>query len=179
MLVLDNALVPYRCGATASTAVTEDYNTYKVTVEEPDSIAKLSTPFRTGLRSAPAPETPYRIPRLPLPKPSSAPKVHRLSNRKSAVLADKQAKKDHKVKQKKKNVPRHKRFCKVCQVSCNSAKVFYDHTKSKGHRIRVENKKCTPHCDICDRTFESHEHLSRHRNGAAHLKVVLRSKSDS
>ena len=48
-----------------------------------------------------------RIPRKPSPT-SVEPRVHRLSKKKAAVLADKQAKRDRKIK--KKVAPRNKRF---------------------------------------------------------------------
>jgi len=118
-------------------------------------------------------EDPYRIPRRSVP--IQKPKTHRLSKKKAFVLADKQAKKE--LKAKKKVPPRNKRFCKLCQVSCNGSKTFYDHVNSRSHRIRLENKKEKPYCNICKRTFESHGHLQRHLNGAAHLKIVLKNKT--
>lgn len=111
------------------------------------------------------------IPRLP-PPPPLKPRTHRLSKKKSAVLADRVAKRE--VKKNRKVPPRNKRFCKVCVVSCNSAKTFYDHLNSRRHRIRVENKRSTPRCLECNRDFETHEHLKRHKNGAAHLKIVTK-----
>lgn len=117
----------------------------------------------------------YRIPRRsPPPAPVIKKKVQRLSRRKAAVLADKVNKQE--AKARKKVCPRSKRYCKICKLSCNSSKTFYDHKQSRAHRIRVENAKKTPECTRCDRIFESHEHLQRHLNGAAHLKVVLELK---
>lgn len=121
----------------------------------------------------PSPTDSYRIPRVSLSVPAPIKKkVYRLSKKKASVLADKQFKRER--KQKRKVVPRNKRLCKTCDVSCNSAKTFYDHIHSRSHRTRVENRKKTPKCFPCDRVFESHQHLERHRNGAAHLKVVCR-----
>lgn len=121
----------------------------------------------------PPPANTYRIPRIPLSAPAPIKKkVHRLSKKKAAVLADKQFKLER--KQNRKVCPRNKRYCKTCAISCNSAKTFYDHIKSRGHRIRIENRKNTPRCVPCDRVFDSHDHLRSHQNGAAHLKVVCR-----
>ena len=117
----------------------------------------------------------YRIPRTPqVSSTTEAPKqrTHRLSKKKSAVLADKVFKRE--AAKKKKNCPRSKRFCKVCQVSCNGPKTFYDHINSRSHRLQVElKKKGTPRCQECCRDFETYSHLERHRNGAAHLKIVI------
>ena len=114
-----------------------------------------------------------RIPRIPLSAPAPVKqKVHRLSKKKATVLADKQFKLER--KQNHKVCPRNKRFCKTSAISCNSAKTFYDHLKSRGHRNRIKNRKNTPRCVPCDRVFDSHDHLRSHQNGAAHLKVVFR-----
>ena len=125
---------------------------------------------RLALPPPPSEKTSH-IPRLPA-SASIKKKVHRLSAKKAAVLADKQAKLER--KQNRKICSRNKRFCKTCGISCHSAKTFYDHVNSRAHRIRVENRKSTPRCIPCDRVFESHGHLERHQNGAAHLKVVCR-----
>ena len=95
---------------------------------------------RLALPPPPSQET-YHIPRLSAPAPIKK-KVHRLSAKKAAVLADKQAKLES--KQNRKVSPGNKRFCKTCGISCNSAKTFYDHIHSRAHRIRVENRKRTP-----------------------------------
>ena len=131
-----------------------------------------------ALRSIPAPaSSSYRIPRRePPPPPPPAPRAHRLSKKKAAVLADKQAKRE--IKKNRKVPPRNRRFCRICNVSCNSAKVFYDHINSRGHRVQAENAKKTPYCAVCKRTFESHTHLERHKNGAAHFKVISRNSEN-
>lgn len=113
----------------------------------------------------------YRIPRR-APSPPPAPRVHRLSAKKAAVLADRVAKQE--LKKRRKIPPRNKRFCKLCHVSCNGSKTFYDHLNSKSHRLQVANKECPPRCVPCSRTFESHIHLERHKNSAGHLKVVTK-----
>ena len=117
------------------------------------------------------PQGTYRIPRRPVPA-EPAPRVHRLSKKKAAVLADKVAKQD--LKRRRKVPPRNKRYCGLCHVSCNGSKTFYDHIQSKAHRIRLANKESPPRCIACNRTFESHLHLSRHTNSAGHLKVVTK-----
>lgn len=43
----------------------------------------------------------------------------------------------------------------------------------------MENKKCTPRCEPCGRTFESHGHLTRRRQGTANLKVVCKQFNQS
>ncbi len=141
-------------------------NSVSIEVLEPEDppLPRLALP-------PPPCENTYHIPRLPAAAPIKK-KVHRLSAKKAAVLADKQAKLER--KQNRKVCPRNKRFCKTCGISCNSAKTFYDHVHSRAHRIRVESRKSTPRCIPCDRVFESHGHLERHQNGAAHLKVVCR-----
>lgn len=166
MTDLNKALVRSAPRAPASIAEKTTSSQYPVTVEvcEPDD--------KRPLPALPSPSSHYRIPRLPLKPDVPAPRVHRLSKKKAAVLADKVAKRERKQRQKK--TPRHKRFCKTCQISCNSATVFYDHINSRSHRLRVENKKRPPFCVQCNRNFESHIHLNRHKNGAAHLKVVTK-----
>lgn len=124
------------------------------------------------INSDPIFDSTYRIPRRPPSPPRQPPKIQRLSKKKAGILADKVAKQE--LKKKKKVPPRHKRFCKLCQVSCNGTKTFYDHTNSRAHRTRLENKKNPPRCIPCSKTFESHSHLLRHINGAAHQKVVIK-----
>ena len=74
----------------------------------------------------PPPANTYRIPRIPLSAPAPIKKkVHRLSKKKAAVLADKQFKLER--KQNRKVCPRNKRCCKTCAISlqdCNSANTF-------------------------------------------------------
>lgn len=113
----------------------------------------------------------YRIPRKSVPLDKPIKKVQRLSAKKAKALADRVAKKE--LKAKRRVPPRNKRYCKLCDISCNSAQTFYDHINSKGHRTREKNKKKTPRCTACDRVFDSHEVLKRHENGKEHLKVVL------
>ena len=121
------------------------------------------------------PPPPYRIPRRdPIPPRQSQivkPRTHRLSKKKAFVLADKVFKQE--AKKNKKHCPRSKRFCKICKVSCNGPKTFYDHLKSRSHQNQVRIKReGEPYCSDCNRTFESFSHLKHHRDGAAHLKVV-------
>ena len=142
-------------------------NSVPIEVLEPEDppLPRLALP-------PPPSEKTYHIPRPPVAPAPVKKKVHRLSAKKAAVLADKQAKLER--KQNRKVCPRNKRFCKTCGISCNSAKTLYDHIHSRAHRIRVENRKSTPRCIPCDRVFESHGHIERHQNGAAHLKIVCR-----
>lgn len=167
---LGNSLVPVAASFVAnSTIATRSIrpSDHPITIEviEP---AETNTPNTNFFI-----EDQYRIPRRP--PPTEKPKVHRLSKKKAKVLAEKQAKRDLKIK--KKTPPRNKRFCKLCNVSCNGSKTFYDHINSRSHRVRQENKRQKPYCKICERLFESHGHLERHLNGSAHLKVVLKNKS--
>ena len=142
-------------------------STVSVEVLEPED-----PPLPRLVLPPPPSENTYHIPcLLPAPAPTKK-KVHRISAKKAAVLADKQSKLER--KQNRKACPRNKRFCKTCGISCNSAKTFYDHVHSRAHRIRLENRKSTPRCIPCDHVFESHGHLERDQNGAAHLKVVCR-----
>ena len=143
----------------------------------PDSIAPISLPAPASSFQAP-----YRIPRKPRAPSAPAssgiekPKTHRLSKKKAFVLADKVLKQE--AKKKKKNCPRSKRFCKICQVSCNGLKTFYDHLSSRSHKNQAElKKKGEPECKQCNRKFESYSHLQRHLNGSSHLKVVLNTSS--
>ena len=166
----DLELVPVRLAPRASTA-----RTGSVTVEviEPEDLssARLALPEGPDKDSSSS----FRIPRRPLPPPPVKRPLRRLSKKKAAVLADKVNKRERKANKKK--VPRAKRFCKLCRVSCNSAAAFYDHVHSRSHRIKVENHRETPICTICDRVFESHHHLSRHKNSSAHFKVISRKNS--
>ena len=131
------------------------------------------TPPRLALPGPSSSSAPYRIPRsVPAPIKRT---THRLSARKAAVLADKEFKRER--KRNRKVCPRYKRYCRVCSVSGNSAKAFYDHIQSKSHRIQVANAKQTPRCIPCNRVFESHGHLKCHQNGAAHLKVICEQNS--
>lgn len=155
---------------------------YPVSVDviEPDDTHPLpalpaptlrSVPFSaSGSSAEPHPlSSTYRIPRS-VPAPTPAPRVYRLSKKKAAVLADKVAKRE--AKQRRKVEPRKRQYCALCKISCNSRKVYIDHIHSRGHRIRRENAAKKPRCYTCGRDFESHEHLNRHRQGAAHLRVV-------
>ena len=157
MTDLKNALVPYNASATA---VRQD-RTVSVTVEEVEDIVPLpATPLPITAASE------YRIPRLPTTPPR--PRAHRLNKKRSKILNDKVKKKEL----KKKYVPRHRRFCKICQVSCNGPSTWYDHIHSRSHQNAVANKKNTPYCDLCNREFESHNHLERHKKSRSHSKVV-------
>ena len=164
--MLDLRLVPVRFAP--GSEVGSPTSTENVTVEviEPEE-ARVLPPL-----PLPPPTKPYRIPRRPPPPVPLKKSVKKLNKRKEAVLADKLAKQE--AKKKKKNCPRAKRFCKICEISCNGTKTFYDHLQSRAHRIKVQNARSPPKCTVCDRLFESHGHLERHKNGAAHLKQSLR-----
>ena len=165
----DLELVPVRFAPRASTAATGSV-TVQVIEPEDSSSTRLALPERSGKDSSSS----FRIPRRPLPPPEKRP-LRRLSKKKASVLADKVNKRERKANKKK--LPRAKRFCKLCRVSCNSAAAFYDHVHSRSHLIQVENHRETPLCTICDRVFEAHHHLSRHKNSAAHFKVICKKNS--
>lgn len=173
-VVLDLELVPVRSApgklVTGRTVRTSEVVSVEVLEPEDQPSPRLALP---GPSSSCAP---YRIPRIPRSVPAPIKRTtHRLSARKAAVLADKEFKRER--KRNRKVCPRYKRYCKVCGVSGNSAKAFYDHIQSRSHRIQVANAKETPRCIPCNRVFESHGHLKCHENGAAHLKVVCEQNS--
>jgi hypothetical protein len=91
--------------------------------------------------------------------PAAERTIKRLRDMPAKALADRVARSE---RSKPKRVPKNQRFCKLCQLSCNGAETFYDHIHSKGHQNRRAIAKVTHHCTICDRDFESHQHLSRH-----------------
>jgi len=141
----------------------------RVHVEEPeDSIEVVDISCRPLAIEAP----PLRIPRKPLAQPTPAPKrtVKLLRKKQAKCLADKAAKAEKKIK--KKRMPKEKRYCKICEISCNGPKTFYDHVQSKAHKSRRDTKRSKPYCRACQQLFESHAHLNRHLNSKAHLKVV-------
>ena len=89
--------------------------------------------------------TPYRVSRsVPAPIKRT---THPLPARKAAVFADKEFKRE--CKRNCKVCSRYKRFCKVCGVSGNYGKAFYDHINSTSHRIQFANAKETPRCIHC------------------------------
>ena len=146
---------------------------YRSNVASVEFLEPQDPPLRRLALPPPPFANTYRIPRIPLSAPApTKKKVHRISKKKAVVHSDKQFKLER--KQNRKVCSGNKQFCKTCAISCNSAKTFYDHIKSRGHRIRIENRKNTPRCVPCDRVFDSHDHLRSHQNGAAHLKVVCR-----
>ena len=96
---------------------------YRSDVVSVEVLEPQDPPLPTLALPPPASAKPYRIPRIPLSAPAPIKKkVHRLSKKKAAVLADKQFKLES--KQNRKVCPRNKRFCKTCALSCNSAKTF-------------------------------------------------------
>lgn len=70
----------------------------------------------------------YRFPRSPTP-PELQPTVHRLFNMKPAVLADKVAEKGRNAKTRV--IAPIKRFCEICEFSCNGPKQFFDQLQSR------------------------------------------------
>ena len=135
---------------------------YKVSVEEPEDLD--SSPLLLE-----APKS-YRIPRKPLGAERTIKKLRKKQDRCLAAKASRQ----EKVGKGPKKPPRKDRYCKVCQISCNSAATFYDHKNSKGHRNKVANLRELPICRICAQEFESHHHLSRHLKGKAHFKELAK-----
>lgn len=140
----------------------------KVTVEEPeDHIQSLAIEGPSQDR--------YRIPRT---SPPPARKIKKLRKKQGRCLESKarKAEKTENIKNKVKKPARKHRYCKVCDVSCNSAATFYDHKQSKGHKNKVANIKKPPICETCAKEFESHHHLSRHLKGRAHFKELAKKK---
>ena len=153
--VSSGALVPSRpCGLE---------QVVKVTVEEPDD-------FHSSPLLIEASRNNYRIPRKPLGPNRTIKKLRKKQDR---CLADKASRQEKKGKGPKKP-PRKDRYCKICDISCNSATTFYDHKRSKGHRNRLANLKESPVCRVCAQEFESHLHLSRHLKGKAHFKELAK-----
>lgn len=101
----------------------------------------------------------------PTPKPK--PFIQKLRVKKDRLYRDR-----CQPKPRSRNVARSKRFCKLCDIQCNSAKTYFDHKQSRGHKTRLQNKRDPPFCKTCDRHFESHHHLNRHLNGKDHHKVL-------
>jgi hypothetical protein len=118
----------------------------------------------------------YHIPKRRVPETLSAPKhgVKKIRTKQDRTLADKVARAERRPKPKP---ARKDRYCKTCKISCNSAKTFYDHIHSKGHRSRREIAKVKPECVVCDIEFQSHCHLSRHLKSKKHFKVASKSSN--
>jgi hypothetical protein len=107
----------------------------------------------------------YRIPRKPtlkVPRRS----IKKIRKNQAKALSDRV----FRQRKKPKNIARKNCFCRTCNISCNSAKTFYDHVQAKSHKSRRETEKAQPECLACNRDFESHNHLARH------LKAKLISK---
>jgi hypothetical protein len=49
---------------------------------------------------------------------------------------------------------------------------YFTITSTQGHQSRRAIAKVTPHCTICDRDLESHQHLSRHLKSKNHYKTA-------
>lgn len=113
----------------------------------------------------------YRISRQ-CPSPPCYPKQKRLERKDGSCPADKIAKQQ--LKKSKKVALCNKRFCFLCQISRNLSKTFYNYINSRADRRRLENKKCSPQCITCNKTFKSHGHLPHHLNSPAHLKVATK-----
>lgn len=114
----------------------------------------------------------YRIPRRPL-KVAPKPTINKLNKKKDKLLSNKIAAK------RTAQVSRNKRYCKLCDTQCNSAKTYFDHVQSRKHKTKVENKRNTPRCTLCDRLFESHAVLTRHINGKYHLQKVYERRAEN
>lgn len=110
-----------------------------------------------------------RISRRPVAPETPKPRIHHMSTKEAAFVADKVAMRDR--KQRLKNCTQSKLYCSICRATCNRVTVFYNYTHSQAHRIQAENENRTPFCKACNRTFRSHQHLKRHLNGTAHLKT--------
>jgi Zinc-finger double-stranded RNA-binding len=120
-------------------------------------------------------DTTYRIPKKPtlkLPRAVAAERpsrsIKKIRRKQDKALSDKVFRQQNKPK----HIAKKNRYCKTCDISCNSAKTFYDHIQSKGHKNRRATEKVQPSCFACSRDFESHHHLSRHLNSKNHLKVI-------
>ena len=69
--------------------------------------------------------------------------------------------------------------CKPCGIQCNSQITLSDHLSSRRHRNTVNRPEEFPRCKICERDFESGEHLGRHERGKHHRRTVIRLASGS
>lgn len=125
---LSEALVPSAAGVPAPIAAETRIFKYPITVKDYERDNKRPLP---GL---PTPHLAVAYFVFPLFFIFRTPRLS-LMQKKVAVFVDKVAKRERKQLQKK--TPRNKRFCKICQISRNSAIVFHDHISPCSHRIQV------------------------------------------
>lgn len=103
------------------------------------------------------------------PSPSGRfPKIQPLSRKEARIPIDRVSKQEL---WNEKGPPRHKRFCKLCQASCNETRTFYNQVNFRARYSRPGNKINLPRCTVCNNCFEAHGHLLRHFNRAAQKKV--------
>ena len=120
-------------------------------------------------------DTTYRIPKKPtlkLPRTVAAERprrsIKKIRRKQDKTLADQVFRRQNKPK----HIAKKNRYCKLCDISCNSAKTFYDHIQSKGHKNRRATEKVEPSCFVCSHDFESHHHLTRPLHSKSHLKAI-------
>lgn len=130
------------------------------------------TPRATVISSTPHRTAPRRV--TPSGSSSTPPERHvigKAPRRRQAVAA---IERSYRAERRNPQTPRNRRFCKYCKISCNSTTTFYDHMHSRRHNTTIENLRCSPICEPCDRYFASHRHLQVHLMSAAHTRVVSR-----
>lgn len=124
------------------------------------------------IRSKPLPDTRRRT--LPLeeeepPRRTLTP-ADRGSRRRSEVALERNA-----IRKQRRRTQQKFTRCRVCHVSVTSRRALYEHQQSRRHRQkanapRPEELRCAP----CLQTFESLDHLERHKRGRRHLAVVTK-----
>lgn len=161
---VENILVHTALGVPRGNLIKKYTNSKEITVQvvEPKIKHSDSFPYRVSKRS---------------PSPPLVKSLQRLSTKNVTVLADKISK--QKQYPRKRDPPQNKRFCSLFHVSANRSETFYDHISSWAHQIRIGNKWQTPRTVTCSKTFESHGHLQRHLNSAAHQNVFFKLKNKS
>lgn len=63
------------------------------------------------------------------------------------------------------SLPMKQVLCQTCEGSCDRSQMFHDHTSLRLYHIHVGITNCPYRCQPCNRLFEHHLHLDRHRNG--------------
>lgn len=140
------------------------------------------TPPPNPLRSKPAPASPPFNPlrSRPVPPPRAEPRpeppraptpprpVKKIKKRKAIALEQRQLR----AERRGKNTQRPK-FCKLCQLSCNSAVSFANHVTSRRHQYRLSLPDNPLYCQPCDRHFPDTKQLEEHKRGNPHVRAVI------
>lgn len=137
-----------------------DPNNVHVVVEEPteDCIMKTITYPREERQQ----HIQSRLQRNSAEKSNSH--VEKIRKKKDVKLRNKN------LKPKKKVV---KKYCRFCNISCNSLNQFKDHVGTTKHKNKKEAIMKKPICYTCDREFPNHDVLNTHLKSSNHKKRSL------